>query len=754
MTMRMRPVGSTLRRAAWCLLSSVVLAGCPAPTQIDDFPGGTGDTTQQPPKQPFIPTPIIPPEINTGSGNYPGKDPSLQPVGPGDNSSDPTAPQGPPSEETPDIAVHEQVKATVGDLVIFLLRMNNTSTVGFRYLLEPNTKGATMDEGTGQFRWPTSSEYLGQHSFRVIVANGEMKDEVFLSVKVQPPGIDPGETPPEPVVENQPPVLSPIGNQTIYERETVTLTLTATDPEGDPFVFEAKNLPDTAEFDPATARFTWTPEIFDEGTHNATFVVKDQSDDRLSDEKVVSLTVRDFPFVPESYEEQRYLLPVYKRAADFDSELVLFNNAATGTATVVVTYRKSDGVEVGTENVSLPARGQQRILNRTTAQIADTTFSGLAVITSNSPLSVVLQAERVDVADPAHDTNDSFSYPAFATVSKKLFIPLLEKNRTPGDFNSAISVFNLGDEDTAVTVKFLAQVSGTVYDSGVQTLPPNKKLTPAVSENTDLPDGRFSAVLLSTKTPIAAYVHSDSNAYVPVGTDRLPMYGMRGYGTTAQPAHSPRLILPYVANAAGGYTSTVAVQNAGSEAATITVTYYSKAGAVAKTVTSASISPEAAWIFATSSTDVAPAAGFDGLAVLDSDKDVRLVASVFLDNNAVDIGMGYNGVAPVGKTLFLPAIYKGLAGRQSCIRVVHDQAAPLGVAVDFHGENGALAAQQSATVPVNGYAEFCTSGIAALPANFAGSAVVTADQPIAASVTSPSPSEERGLSYSTAGSEE
>jgi len=58
---------------------------------------------------------------------------------------------------------------------------------------------------------------------------------------------------------NRPPVLDPIGNKTVKEGETLTFSISATDPDQDPLTYAASNLPTGATFDTSTRVFTWTP---------------------------------------------------------------------------------------------------------------------------------------------------------------------------------------------------------------------------------------------------------------------------------------------------------------------------------------------------------------------------------------------------------------------------------------------------------------------------------------------------------------
>ncbi|MFH1228626.1 MAG: putative Ig domain-containing protein [Planctomycetota bacterium] len=93
-------------------------------------------------------------------------------------------------------------------------------------------------------------------------------------------------------VANRAPVLSPIGNQTIAEGATLTLTITGTDPDGDTLTYSASSLPLGATFDATTHTFSWTPAYNKAGTYTGIkFKVTDPT--YLAAEETITITVTD-----------------------------------------------------------------------------------------------------------------------------------------------------------------------------------------------------------------------------------------------------------------------------------------------------------------------------------------------------------------------------------------------------------------------------------------------------------------------------
>ncbi len=89
-------------------------------------------------------------------------------------------------------------------------------------------------------------------------------------------------------VLNRPPVLAPIASQTVNEGQLLTLTVSATDPDGQSLTYNASPLPQGATF--AGQTLTWTPTLEQAGIYATTFTV---SDGHLIDTKAATITVRD-----------------------------------------------------------------------------------------------------------------------------------------------------------------------------------------------------------------------------------------------------------------------------------------------------------------------------------------------------------------------------------------------------------------------------------------------------------------------------
>ena len=94
---------------------------------------------------------------------------------------------------------------------------------------------------------------------------------------------------------NNGPVLNPIGDKIADGSQTLTFTVAATDPDGDPIVYSAQNLPAGAMF--SVNEFTWTPTDYQAGTYQVTIIA---SDGALQDSETFTITVIDSPEIDQS----------------------------------------------------------------------------------------------------------------------------------------------------------------------------------------------------------------------------------------------------------------------------------------------------------------------------------------------------------------------------------------------------------------------------------------------------------------------
>lgn len=98
---------------------------------------------------------------------------------------------------------------------------------------------------------------------------------------------------------NHPPILSPIGSKEVAFGETLSFSLSATDPDNDQIFFSSSmhiyfsgtDLPANAFLNPKTGDFKWTPEINQLGNYLITFRATDNGSPGMSTGETVTIKV-------------------------------------------------------------------------------------------------------------------------------------------------------------------------------------------------------------------------------------------------------------------------------------------------------------------------------------------------------------------------------------------------------------------------------------------------------------------------------
>jgi hypothetical protein len=140
--------------------------------------------------------------------------------------------------------------------------------------------GATFNPATQTFTWTPDYTQAGNYQVTFTVTdNGTPPQSASEAITITVGDV------------NRPPVLNPIGNQTVNEGQTLSFTVTGSDPDGNALTYAASNLPSGASFDAATQTFTWTPASGSAGTYQVTFTVTDNGTPPLSASQTVKMTV-------------------------------------------------------------------------------------------------------------------------------------------------------------------------------------------------------------------------------------------------------------------------------------------------------------------------------------------------------------------------------------------------------------------------------------------------------------------------------
>ena len=96
--------------------------------------------------------------------------------------------------------------------------------------------------------------------------------------------------------ENRPPVLDPMPMQQVDEGALLAAQVSATDPDNDPLVYTAENLPAGAHWDAPNRAFSWTPDYDQSGQYTVTFTATDPGD--LTATQIWTIEVRNVNRAP------------------------------------------------------------------------------------------------------------------------------------------------------------------------------------------------------------------------------------------------------------------------------------------------------------------------------------------------------------------------------------------------------------------------------------------------------------------------
>jgi hypothetical protein len=146
------------------------------------------------------------------------------------------------------------------------------------FQIENLPEGATFDPATKTVSWTPTYEQSGAYStVKVIMVAGSLSDTTTLVINVNH--------------VNRPPVLDAISDQTAAENQTLTFTISGSDPDAEDegeLKYTAENLPSGAMFNPETRTFIWTPSFEQSGQYSeVSFTITDPSG--LSDTKKITI---------------------------------------------------------------------------------------------------------------------------------------------------------------------------------------------------------------------------------------------------------------------------------------------------------------------------------------------------------------------------------------------------------------------------------------------------------------------------------
>jgi M6 family metalloprotease-like protein len=224
------------------------------------------------------------------------------------------------------------------------------------YSAAPLPQGAFLDGASGYFSWTPSFEQSGSYTVTFTVTDSDIpyrqSDSETVTIIVNN--------------VNRPPVLAPLGDLSFNVRDSLSLALSAEDPDGDTLYYSASGLPFGATLDTLSGKFDWTPGPEQIGVYTVTFTVNDKEGlAGESDSETVTITVNQVNRPPvlepagDKAVNENEELSIVLRALDPDEDLLAFSSGELPAGAI---FNASSGTFLWT-----PGFGQSGVYNITFA---------------------------------------------------------------------------------------------------------------------------------------------------------------------------------------------------------------------------------------------------------------------------------------------------------------------------------------------------------------------------------------------------
>jgi hypothetical protein len=274
---------------------------------------------------------------------------------------------------------------------------------------------------------------------------------------------------------------------------------------------------------------------------------------------------------------------LYKFNGGFTTSIAV-QNAGGAASNVTVTYRDSSGHVIAGANDTgtiQPSSNHVFLQANNTHLATNTAYS--AVVTGGSPSDQLAVIVLLNNQDTSSSNAQLLSYNAQATGGTKLWAPRLSNNYY--GFGSGLTIQNLDTSTPAhVTISYQFSCAGTTPNAS-----PTQNLTinPEASSVLYLPNLSFipsgnscgkGAATITSNTNITALVNEDNRVnpqFIGQGTS---------YNAFVDGTQTGSAFMPQVTSRLSGFASGITIQNAGTSAASATVTINDPKAKVTKSI--------------------------------------------------------------------------------------------------------------------------------------------------------------------------
>ena len=283
---------------------------------------------------------------------------------------------------------------------------------------------------------------------------------------------------------------------------------------------------------------------------------------------------------------------------------------------------------------------------------------------------------------------------------------------------TAFQIQNLASTPATITIKYFDS-TGTEVTAATETAIPiaaNDSIQRAQSNNTNLPAGFNGSVVIESDQPIAAIANQDALE----GT----VHYQGSYTGIDGAATASTFFLPVALKTYFGYTTEISIQNAGSANVDVTIHYFDDTGAeiAAAQDTKTGLLPGGAVRFSQGSNANLPA-NFNGSAKAVATGPI--VAVVNQDNTTAFVQQTYNGFGSGNATLYIPVVMNSFFGFNTAFQIQNVGTVATDIKATYSDGT-----EITRTGIGPGQAAMFVQSQETHSSNYAGSAVITASQPI------------------------
>ncbi len=425
---------------------------------------------------------------------------------------------------------------------------------------------------------------------------------------------------------------------------------------------------------------------------------------------------------------------VNAQAGTWVTGIMIQNQSTDQPAHITVTFYWAEGTPLAgqvahTFEDTIPANGSVSYYVPTSAKTAGlpSDFVGSAVVSSDQPVVANLNTQ-VPSGSGAAPTDPNRVGTASGVLEPSTTLYFTQVMKEYWGWNSYVAVQNTSANTANVTIKYYNQSDGSEVVAAQQTVTIHPYSTKVFrqSENAGLPASFSGSAVVTGDQPLAGVANFFNDGTTAA---KAAFNSYNAFSGGATKLYVPRLVRNYY-----DYQGGLTIQNVGTAATNVTITYYFGGNTYTQTINN--IQPNACKIlYMPNVTELGTVAGSGSAIIVSSGQPI--VATVNEDNRTGAALPGHEGrsvtynAIPDGKqttAVLFPQVTSKFYGYCSGVQIQNVGAAPANVTATF-SMPGHTDIVVTAVVQPNASKDWFAPNVVTYP-DFNGSVVITSDQPI------------------------